>query len=83
MAVEQLRGDWPAQRQPRQLPVALAPGEAAFGVEHPGGTQGLLSLPSRHRCRFLVVSRAIESMLWMQLVFVRLAAGRRHRAAGR
>jgi hypothetical protein len=36
----------------------------------------LIILPSRHRFTFLVVSRAIELMLSMQFVFVRLTASR-------
>jgi hypothetical protein len=60
----------------RYLPVALEPAEAAFRVEHPAAHQHLISLPSRHRFMFLVVSCAIEIMLSMQFVFVRLAASR-------
>jgi hypothetical protein len=44
----------------RHLPVAPEPAEAAFRVA----------------LQYLVVSRAIETMLWMQFVFVRLAPGR-------
>jgi hypothetical protein len=42
----------------------------------PAAHQRLIILPSRHRFTFLVVSRAIEIMLSMQFVFVRLAASR-------
>jgi hypothetical protein len=62
----------------------LSPRTLRSALSTPAAHQRLIILPSRHRFTFLVVSRAIEIMLSMQFVFVRLAAsGRRHRAAGR
>jgi hypothetical protein len=60
----------------RHLPVALEPAEAAFRVEHPGRTPAFDHLAVAPPLHVLVVSRAIEIMLSMQFVFVRLAASR-------
>jgi hypothetical protein len=62
--------------QRRQLPVALAPAEAAFRLQHPGGTPAVDHLGVAPPLHFLVGSRAVQIMRWKQLVLVRLAASR-------
>jgi hypothetical protein len=44
----------------RHLPATLEPAEAAFRVEHPGGTPAFDHFAVAPRFMFLVVSRAIE-----------------------